>query len=202
VRTVAVALVAGLALAAGVAGSAIAAKPPPKLIVPGEAIGPVRLGMTLPQVKRALGKPVAVSGKLDYPFGGEYLELQWRYATWTVGLRSTGGPLRVVRISTTVNAQRTRDGVGSGSKPSAVLKAFPRATCVFRELGNPWPGTWLVAAHPNGNMTAFSIYGRRDYGDVRPNRFVIEVVVQERWYARSPFDSDCGANWREEFRGP
>lgn len=188
-------LVAGAALAQ----PAAAEQRPQPLILPGEGIGPVRLGMTLRQVKRALGSPVAVVRRDKLVSGGEYVELQWAYSRWTVGFRSRSGTRHAVRVATTVDRQRTRAGVGPGSRPRDVLRAFPRASCIHRELGQPWPGTWLVVTEPDGSTTGFSIYGRMDYGDVRPNRFVIEVVVQERWYEPTTV-SDCGRNWRREFR--
>ena len=188
-----------LSLTLAVSGAA-AAQRPAQLIVPGESIGPVRLGMTIAQVKRALGKPVALVRRIEHAFGGEYVELQWGQARWTVGLRSDRGTLRVVRIATTVNGQRTRDGIGPGSKPRAVLRAFPLSGCVFRDLQQPWPGTWLVAEKSDGSMTAFLLYGRLRFGEMRVNRFVVEVVVQERWYARPAGDGDCGADWRADFR--
>lgn len=155
--------------------------------------------MTLQQVKRALGRPAAVVRRDEPAFGGGYVELQWAYSTWTVGFRHDRGARRVVRVATTVDGQRTSTGIGPGSTARDVLSAYPRATCTFRALQEPWPGTWLVAYGPGRSMTAFLLFGRRDYGDVRPRRFVIEVVVQAGWYAPETGGS-CGPDWRREFR--
>lgn len=199
VRTTAIVVLAVVG-AAALAAAAAPAPAPERLIRPGRGIGPVELGMTLRAVKRALGQPAAVARRDEEAVGGEYVELQWVQSRWTVGLRRVDGALRVVRVATTVPGMRTSGGTGPGSRPRQVLREFPRATCVFRALGEPWPGTWLVAAGPGGAMTAFAIFNTQYLGEARPNRFVIEVVVQERWYARSPGDGDCGGDWRREFR--
>ena len=164
------------------------------LIRPGQGIGKVNLGMTLAQVRGVLGRPDAVARRLEYAFGGEYVELQWGGA-WSVGFRTQAGKLRAVRVGTTKTNQRTRTRIGVGSRPREIVAAYPGATCVLREYGKPFPGMWVVVHHMDGRMTAFSLHNK-SFGPGSPaTRRVLEVLVQERWYYRSA-ELDCGPDWR------
>ena len=171
------------------------------LVRPGKGIGKVELGMTLEQVKRVLGKPRTAVRQLTTPGGGRYLELQWEIegdltpSTWDVGVRSAtrAGKLRVVRVSTTLRTQRTKERLGVGSRPRDVLRVFSQATCLYRDWQKPFGGTWVVI-DAAGGMTAFSLYDIQVSG--RPdNHEVIEVLVQTRWYSPGP-EGNCPDEWR------
>lgn len=167
-----------------------------------DGIGKVRLGMSLPQVKKALGSPRIVLRTLRLRSGGRYVEYQWEVEgdlapdTWTVGLRSATrrGALRVVRVSTTVRSERTREGLGVGSLPRQIVKAFPNATCVVRDYTTPYKGEWVVVEHGNRAMTAFLLYSTQSYGKPENPHKVIEVLVQPSWFTPSP--GRCLPGWQ------
>jgi hypothetical protein len=187
--------VAALAAAALAVGSAGAAPSRDTLIRPGQGIGKVNLGMTVAQVRAALGRPASTVRREEIAFGGEYVELQWAEGVWTVGFRTRAGTLRVVRVATAKTTQRTRQRLGIGSRPRHLVAVYPRATCVTRG-GGPWPGTWVVVTHAGGRMTAFALDQRWRWFPRRPPTYkVIEVLVQERWFSR-PYEIACPANWR------
>lgn len=94
------------------------------MIVPGRAIGKVRIGMTLPQVKRVLGKPGVLNKSLRSGFGRRYVEYLWNWGDWTVGLSGRGDNLRVSLIGTTLRRERTRDGVGVGTSARRMRQAL------------------------------------------------------------------------------
>ena len=193
-RPAILALFAATFVAAGTATGG-AAPTRDALIRPGQGIGKVNLGMTLAQARAALGRPDAVVRRFEYAFGGEYVELQWGQA-WTVGFRTEAGKLRVVRVATAKTTQRTREGLGIGSRPRAIVGAFPDATCVVRYNGKPFPGTWVVVTHESGRMTAFMIDGNSRYFSP-PTHEAIQVLVQERWFSHpSQGVGVCGPDWR------
>ena len=171
------------------------------LVRPGKGIGKIQLGMTLTQVRRALGPSTYVSHRIDYGTRGRYLQLGWELPgrvswepnVWRVGLRSTSpkGALRVVRVSTTAPAQRTTSGLGVGSRTPEIARKLPRVDCVLR-LEEP-RGVWMFATHDNGAMTAFSVLYR---GGVHPDELRVgEVLVQRAWLSRGQ-TLDCPFRWR------
>jgi hypothetical protein len=162
----------------------------------GKGIGAVRLDMPLAKVKRALGRTSAVSRRVELALGGEYVELQWGSARWTVGFRTSSGVLRVVRVATTVPGRRTRDGLGVGTKAGEIARRFPSASCQTRELGRAFPGTWITVRDPSGAMTAFLIQNT-SYGSPPrpPSHRVIEVVVQRQWFSDTE-QVPCADDWR------
>jgi len=189
-------LVAACSTAFVALATATAAAAPTRdaLIRPGQGIGKVNLGMTLTQVRSALGRPDAVARRLEYAFGGEYVELQWGGA-WSVGFRTQAGKLRAVRVGTTKTNQRTRTRIGVGSRPREIVAAYPGATCVIRTYGKPFPGLWIVVTHASGRMTAFKVGGNNFGFPAKPKHEVLEVLVQEQWFSR-PAEMDCGPDWR------
>jgi hypothetical protein len=186
--------VAALAAAALAVGSASATPTRDTLIRPGQGIGKVDLGMTIAQVRAALGRPGAVVRRQEIAFGGEYVELQWAQGAWTVGFRTRANRLRAVRVATQNTTQRTRHGLGMGSRPRRIVAVYPHATCVTRELDKPFPGTWIVVTHASGRMTAFAI-DNVWHSFQPPTHKVNEVLVQERWFNR-PEEIGCGPDWR------
>ncbi len=109
-----------------------AAKPAdPVLIVPGESVGKVRKGMTIPEVVAALGEPDSRQG----------LILNYQRLGFSV-VPSRDNIVRVVMCgdaglldSPLVKAfkGRTKEGIGMGSTRAEVLKAFGQPTAV-----KPW----------------------------------------------------------------
>ena len=129
-------------------------------------------------------------------FGRQYVEYAWNYGAWVVGLEGRQGELRVVRVSTSLSAQRTASGVGPGSGIPALLKSYPNAACVDRWRLDPYPGRWIVVATPGGRMTAFEIISfGGTYERSKPDR-VAAVLIQARWLSRSEYDSECSDAWR------
>jgi len=117
-----------------VTGSASAATPGQALLRPGLAIGELRLGMTLPQVRKALGDPLLVSHREQSPSRGTYVQYNFgRDTVLEVGVfRERGATTgRVVLIKDSRRA-RTRAGVGVGSTHSTLQKRLG-ARC-YRQL--------------------------------------------------------------------
>jgi len=94
----------------------------------GAGIGPLRLGMTEQQVRRALGRPSSVqrarAGRvyivsLNYYMRGEY----------RVTLRGRRGAVRVKVIGTISRSQRTSAGLGIGSTERNLREAYRNMQC-------------------------------------------------------------------------
>ena len=106
-----------VALAAAAVAAAPSASGSPSKSVPirvGVGIGPINLGMTGQQVRRALGTPTAVVGRRVIR-GRPYVLLQWGYGAWDVGLLGRAGNRRVVLVRTGLRTHRTPEGLGIGS---------------------------------------------------------------------------------------
>jgi hypothetical protein len=113
-----------LTLAAVVAAASAAAAPTSDtLIRPGKSIGKARLGMSEVEVRRALGRPLAVVRK-QVGFGRQEVEYQYADGYLFVHLRGPRSALRVVRILTLQRSERTSAGVGVGSRERALLGAY------------------------------------------------------------------------------
>ena len=174
----------------------------------GKGIGKVDLGMTVQQVRRALGGPhFSVIRRLDFGAQGRYLELGWELpgrrawepVAWDVGFRSStrNGRLRVVRIHTNAVSERTRERLGVGSRPRQLVSAYPRAECVRREYELPWPYDWVVVDDRQGGMTAFLLYSL-DIWENRDNpnmHKVVAVMVQRDWFSKGPGHRSCPRGW-------
>ena len=113
------------AVVTAAAGSAAGATQRDALVRPGVSIGKIRLGMTFVEVRRGLGRPMFVNRRERLGFGRVYVEYAWSYAEWLVGFQSERRVLRVVRISTTLRNERTRDGIGVGTRVRANRPAIP-----------------------------------------------------------------------------
>ena len=174
------------------------------LIRPGIGIGKVELEMTLAEVKRALrGPPRTLIRSLGLGARGRYIERGWEVDgprgpdTWTVGFRSTTprGQLRVVRIATSVPTQRTREGLGIGSRPLQIVRAFPNATCTTRSNNEPYKGVWVMVRQASRGMLAFLIETSSSGGT--PSHKVIEVLLQPSWISGDSGPGGCGGDeWR------
>lgn len=115
-----------------------------------------------------------------------YGELGWGMAAWRIGFEGRRGNLRAVRIATGLRQERTPAGIGVGSTPHEVVKAYPRAVCVSRLFEQEWVGIWIVVPGSEGRMTAFSA----SINPVRRDE-VLEVLVQERWPSTTHRGAEC-----------
>lgn len=131
-----------LAAAVGVAALLLvpAAGARDALIRPGKGIGEVDLGMTLAQVKRAMGRH-DTGWSEQRGLGGRYLELVWDRGpedTFTVGMLGRPGALRVVSVWTTRRGERTTTGWGPGSSRAELVRKVRGLRChtVWRRDGS------------------------------------------------------------------
>ena len=184
--------VAALTVASLAAAPANAASERTAVIVPGQQIGKVRLGMTFTQVQRFLGRPTVVNRRVRSGFG-RYVEYDWGWGEWTVGFSGTGSTLRVSLVATGLSRERTREGIGVGVLERRVVGAYRRRglRCpkVVVERGQPpFPYEYTVCrlVARNGATTYF-----RD-GCAVPCRsgrepVVIEVVIRGRGAPRPEY---------------
>ena len=133
------AAVAAVAVAALATAPATAAPERKALIVPGQQIGKVRLGMTFAQVTRALGRPTVVNRQVRTGLG-RYVEYDWGWGEWTVGFSGRGSSSRVSLIGTALQRERTREGVGVGSRRARVISVYRRSG-VRCGIVRPYPNT-------------------------------------------------------------
>jgi hypothetical protein len=150
-------------------GTASAAPERDALIRPGVGIGKVRLGMTLAQVRAALGPHTLVNKRQRLGFGQQYLELDWDYGQWLVGLIGRPNRMRVVRIGTLKRTERTARGVGIGTRIQQVRRVFPNARCLTYSRSR------MEIRHRNGSRTRFFI-------ETDPARYLsAPFVVYDIW---------------------
>jgi hypothetical protein len=171
-----------LTLAAVVAAaSATAAPSSDALIRPGKSIGKAQLGMTEAQVRRALGPPLAVVRKRA-GFGRSTVELQYADFSLFVELRTRRRALRVVRVLTLQRSERTPEGIGIGSRRTALLARYRRrVVCAKPRTSEPFRGRVFVIDQTctlagGGARTVFRLEG--------------EVDVSGYWGSRQPFLSE------------
>ena len=198
---------AAAAAACTIAGAAPAAPERDQVIRMGKGIGKVRLGMTLPAVRRAFGRHRVVYRRLDFGARGRYIELGWERpgrvawepAVWQVGFRSwrRGGTMRVVRIFTDATNERTPRRLGMGSRPRQIVRAYPHAKCFSRANGMPYEWDWVVVEERDGGMTAFNLdtFVGADYGGDENLHKVVGVMVQHDWFSKGPGHRPCPAGW-------
>jgi hypothetical protein len=92
------------------------------------AIGKVRLGMSVPQVRRLLGAPRSTTR--ERRGRNVYLESDWDYGWWTVGFaRPPGGTFRAVMVGTVQRTQQTPERLGPGSTRHDVSERLPATFC-------------------------------------------------------------------------
>lgn len=118
------------------AGGAAQATPTRDALVrPGVGIGELRLGMTLEETLRTLGRPVVFEVVRVFPEQRlRYLQYRTRDYSWRIAVFGVRGRERLARISSRVRRERTRGGVGVGT-PVAKLPVALRAqrpVCVKR----------------------------------------------------------------------
>lgn len=94
----------------------------------GDGIGPIRLGMTEAQVRRALGRPDNVrrarAGRIHIVSLNYYLRGEYR-----VTLRGPRGGVRVSLVGTISRQQRTPGGLGIGSSETRLRDTYPNLRC-------------------------------------------------------------------------
>jgi hypothetical protein len=112
------------------AGAAAAADGPhvQERIVPGRSIGKVSLGMSLAQVKKALGAAESVISREPGPFGRQRIEYSWSFTEWRITFEVFRGRSEAVAIRSSVRGERTKEGVGYGTLATRVEQAF-RTEC-------------------------------------------------------------------------
>jgi hypothetical protein len=193
-----VAVAAGLTLTAG--ASAI-----DSTIVPGRGIGNVKLGMTLPQVERVLGKDHIVNTETIVD-DARYRELAWNFSTWTVGFLRRGFDWRVVQVETTLSPQRTTSGIGVSSPFKRVVKNYPHVFCngIYSTWGPNYTRRWetsLILVDRSA-FTAFAVKPST-YGDGKSTWRVYAVIVQQAvpgHTSLTPSSYRCSPGWRERGR--
>lgn len=124
VRLLAGAVVVLAAASAALARPAVAET----AIRPGVGIGPIRLGMTEQQVRRALGRPDNVqrarAGRIYVVSLNFYLRGDYR-----VTLRGPRGAVRVSLVGTVSRDEKTPNGLGIGSSERDLRRAYPTLRC-------------------------------------------------------------------------
>jgi hypothetical protein len=140
-----------VALTAAVAGasSASGSSTDSVAIRPGVGIGPINLGMTGRQVRRALGTPRAVITRRVVE-GRTYVELEWGLGDWNVGLWGRKGNRRVVLVGTALGRHRTPDGLGVGTRENRLWQELRgrirERDCNQHMVGSVTDLQWFVRA--------------------------------------------------------
>ena len=133
-----------IALAAAVAAvvAAPSASAQTDVIRPGVGIGKVGLGMTLAELRAAMGPPSLVNKRERRGFGVEYRELDYGWGEYSVGVLGRRGSEKVVSVATSLRRERVRGkpAIGVGSTEAQLKRAFRLISCVTpRATGtSPW----------------------------------------------------------------
>ena len=123
-------LVIGLLGASGLSASAATEQNP--LVIPGRSIGNVSLGMTVAQVRKAIGRPAQVERQSLSPsrFHVRYYYEARQLGIEFVGTRASFGrpatKARVTRIETTSERARLRNGMGVGTRERQLMRVYGR----------------------------------------------------------------------------
>ena len=129
------AAVFGVVVLGLVAGGATAAPTRDALVRPGDGIGNVRLGMTLANALRSLGRPVVFVRAEIFPRESHrYMEYRTKDDRWRIGVFGVRGRERVALVRTRVRGERTKEGVGVGTPVPAIslrLRTY-RPICIRR----------------------------------------------------------------------
>lgn len=129
-------------------------------IVPGRSIGKVAIGMTLTEVKKALGPHESVNAREPRGFGREYLELGWNFGEWRVGFFGKPGDYRAVVVASAARAERTTVGIGPGTPGKKVERTYG-VRCLFgffRSGGQRFADYWCVTRSRGGARTAYVVW--------------------------------------------
>ncbi len=154
-RAVAVAVVAGAVLVPS--SSAIETT-----LVPGLGIGKVKLGMTLTQVKKAMGPPQTVNKRAQLPGHHGYVEYGWNFSTLWVGFVNTKGVLQAVLVGTDLRSQGRVKGVGIGTVREKLRRKLPVVACASRSHLSGDPGAYYRAPGSDKGYVDYCLFGRAD----------------------------------------
>lgn len=195
------AIVAALAIAALATASATAAPQRELVIIPGQQIGKVRIGMGLAQVRGALGRPTGLNKRQRTAFG-EYVEYDWGWGRWTVGLSGRAPNLRVSLIATTTRRERTKERVGVGTPAARVASVYRDRGVRCRTSSIAGGRTFYLDAcrlpSRTGNITYFALefecadprYGRSTCPYGKRIDIVYEVLVRAPSAPKPAYDRD------------
>jgi hypothetical protein len=122
-------------------------------IVPGHSIGKIALGISLAQVKKALGAPESVIERRELGFGKAWIEYSWNFTEWRVAFVDA----HVVRVGTSVRTEKTKEGIGVGTLRARVERVFGIDCRWGYDPGDArqWGRSWCVVPGPRGVRTAF-----------------------------------------------
>jgi hypothetical protein len=191
VRTV---LVAAFVLSVAAVGALPAAgeRQADLLVRYGDSIGKVKLGMTLPQVRKLLGRERAVSvrekrGRRGYV----YLELEWDYAWWMVGfMRPRVGPFKAVMVGTIRRSAKTPEGLRVTSTDSELRRQLPDVRC--RSVSGTSTHVECVHGRPGKRQTVFRVgFEHRNPDDPGLQMRIEAIEVRDPLFYRG---------WRVTFR--
>ena len=203
-RRGALVLVSGLLGTTALSASAAIEQNP--LVIPGRSIGSVSLGMTVPQVRKAMGRPAQVQRErlspsrflLTYVYEERQLSIVFFGTRASVGRPATRA--RVTRIETTSERAGLDNGIGVGTREKTLMTAFrgrldcPRwETSELRDTAGRPTGFITVSPlrpcylrAPGNAVTVFVSrippQGYRGFGFITPNDIpkarVSEIVVR------------------------
>lgn len=150
------------------------------LIRPGKGIGKVDLGMTLAQVKKAMGRH-DTGWSEQRGLGRRYLELSWDSGPenyFAVGLLGRPGALRVVSVFTTRPVETLR-GIGPGATVTKLKRTIRGLRCrtVWPVGGGTIVQTEYYLGARNGPQTIF-VPGKWRFYRSNPAGRVAYVVVR------------------------
>jgi hypothetical protein len=138
------ALLTVVVLAVGLAPTASGSAERSAPIRIGVGIGPIKLGMSGQQVRQLLGRPRTVVERrvvLRQP----YIELEYGYGAYSVGLLGRKGQRRVVLIATGLVRHKTPEGVGVGTTERAFFRRMRGRGVRERHCSPQTPQThWLL----------------------------------------------------------
>ena len=150
--------------------------------------------MTETQVRQRLGRPGSVVRR-SRGFGRVYVELQFDDGWFNVGLLGRAGRLRVVRIATVYDTERTPQGFGVGTTERRLAATFrgrlrcarlvlgtflghtnvksPTRECAVRSASGATETVYVTAIPPPLNEIAL------EPAKWRPRARVLEMVVRD-----------------------
>jgi hypothetical protein len=138
-------------------------------LYPGVGIGKVKLGMTLGQVKKALGPPDTVNKRTQLSGRRAYTEYGWNFSTLWVGFVNTNGVLRAVLVGTDLRSEGQLKGVGIGTVRETLTSKLPVAPCAtnnwqigagaYYRVGKDKPSSdYCLFGPASGRVTVFHTY--------------------------------------------
>jgi hypothetical protein len=197
-------VIASLALVA-MASAVSSASAVESTIYPGVGIGKVKLGMTLPDVERVLGKEHIVNSEAIVG-GARFRELAWNFGSWSVGFLRRGWHWRVVQVETTLSPQRTKRDIGVSSPFKRVVRSYPQVLCggIYSSWGSEATRRWdtsLIIVNKSV-YTAFAVKPSV-FGDGHSVWRVYAVIMQQAVPGHTtltPSSYGCAPGWRERGR--